>query len=90
MRPKLTLTRTALLITLALLAGVLILAIPGAAHADAFQPLQTIPGWLQDALDHLLTALVKTLQDTARAGGVLPQAGRDARREREPARRAAS
>lgn len=69
MRPKLT--RTALLTTMALLAVALILALPEAAHAASSAPLQTIPGWLQEALDSLVTALVKTLQDTARVGGVL-------------------
>jgi hypothetical protein len=53
------------------LAAVLILTVfyPAAAHAA---PLQVpLPGWLQDLLDQLQASLVKTLQDTARLGGVL-------------------
>ena len=42
-----------------------------AAPAEPLLPPQGIPGWLQDALDSLQTALVKTLQDLARIGGVL-------------------
>ena len=49
----------------------LILLTPGLAHAASQGPIQSIPGWLQDALDSLETVLVKTLQDTARVGGVL-------------------
>ena len=66
-----TLNRYAILLTLALLATLLILALPGTAHASSSSPFQTIPGWLEEALAGLVTALVKTLQDTARAGGVL-------------------
>jgi len=63
------------LLTLVLLAVLALSAIqPGQVHAappGPHQPLQSIPGWLQDALDSLETALVKTLQDIARIGGVL-------------------
>ncbi|MFN2165373.1 MAG: hypothetical protein ACK2U9_03845, partial [Anaerolineae bacterium] len=63
------------LITVALFALLILLAIqPGTAYAapsGPFRPLQTIPTWLQDALNGLVTALVKTLQDLARLGGVL-------------------
>ena len=67
-------TRTAGLIGLACLALlVLSTAIPGPAHA--LEPRHAlplaIPGWLQDAIDSLMTTIVKTLQDTARLGGVL-------------------
>ncbi|NLD43841.1 MAG: hypothetical protein GX657_10135, partial [Chloroflexi bacterium] len=47
---------------------------PAPAHAAPPQgpPLQLpLPTWLQDLLDQLEIALVKTLQDTARVGGVL-------------------
>jgi hypothetical protein len=65
-----TLSRTTLLVAIALLAcAVLFFVSPGTAHAA---PLQLpLPGWLQDMLDQLEIALVKTLQDTARVGGVL-------------------
>jgi hypothetical protein len=68
-------SRYVILITVALLSLLALSAVqPGHAHAapsGPLGPLQTIPGWLQDALDSLETALVKTLQDTARVGGVL-------------------
>jgi hypothetical protein len=63
-------SRYAVLITMALLT-VLVLSEfqPTPVHAA---PLQLpLPGWLQDMLDQLEIALVKTLQDTARVGGVL-------------------
>ena len=64
------LSRTTVLIAIALLAcATLFFVSPGTAHAA---PLQLpLPGWLQDMLDQLEIALVKTLQDTARVGGVL-------------------
>jgi hypothetical protein len=49
---------------------VLSAAVPPSAHAAPLQGLP-LPGWLQDMLDQLEIALVKTLQDTARVGGVL-------------------
>jgi hypothetical protein len=42
---------------------------PPAAHAATTQ--LPLPGWLQDMLDRLEATLVKTLQDSARLGGVL-------------------
>jgi hypothetical protein len=64
------LSRTTVLVAIALLAcATLFFVSPGTAHAA---PLQLpLPGWLQDMLDQLEIALVKTLQDTARVGGVL-------------------
>jgi hypothetical protein len=64
------LSRTTVLVAVALLACATLFFInPGTAHAA---PLQLpLPGWLQDMLDQLEIALVKTLQDTARVGGVL-------------------
>ncbi len=64
------LSRYAVLVAIALL-GLLVLSAfqPAPVHAA---PLQLpLPGWLQDMLDQLEIALVKTLQDTARVGGVL-------------------
>ena len=66
--------RTAGLIGLACLALLILsAAIPSPAHA--MEPRHAlplaIPGWLQDAIDSLMTTIVKTLQDTARLGGVL-------------------
>ena len=67
--------RYATLITVALFAVLILATIqPGPAYAapsGPLWPLQSIPGWLQEALDSLETALVKTLQDLARVGGVL-------------------
>ena len=66
--------RTAGLIALACLALVALSAlIPNPAHALGSRPALplAIPGWLQDAIDSLMTTIVKTLQDTARLGGVL-------------------
>lgn len=66
------LSRTTALIAIALLACTMLFFVsPGTAHADAFRPLQLIPTWLQEAIDTLERALVMTLQDTARVGGVL-------------------
>ena len=63
-------SRYAVLITVALLAVLVLSAFqPAPVHAA---PLQLpLPSWLQDMLDQLEIALVKTLQDTARVGGVL-------------------
>jgi hypothetical protein len=64
------LSRTTVLVAIALLAcATLFFVSPGAAHADAFCPLQLIPTWLQEAIDDLERTLVMTLQDTARVGG---------------------
>ena len=63
--------RTAGLIGLACLALLVLSAVvPAPAHAST-GTLLAIPGWLQDAIDSLMTTIVKTLQDTARLGGVL-------------------
>jgi len=63
--------RTVGLITLGCLALLVLSAVvPAPAHASA-GTLLAIPGWLQDAIDSLMTTIVKTLQDTARLGGVL-------------------
>jgi hypothetical protein len=63
------LSRTMALIAIALLAVLALSALyPAAAHA---QPPIPLPTWLQDMIDQLEVALVKTLQDTARVGGVL-------------------
>jgi hypothetical protein len=63
-------SRYAVPVTVALLALFLLSALqPVPVHAA---PLQLpLPGWLQDMLDQVQIALVKTLQDTARVGGVL-------------------
>ena len=63
-------SRYAVLVAIALLAALLLSAFqPAPVHAA---PLQLpLPGWLQDMLTQLETTLVKTLQDTARVGGVL-------------------
>ena len=59
----------AVLITMTLLAVLVVSALqPAPVHAT---PLQLpLPGWLQDMLDQLEIALVKTLQDTARVGAL--------------------
>jgi hypothetical protein len=63
--------RTVGLITLGCLALLILSAVlPAPAHAST-GTLLAIPGWLQDAIDSLMTTIVKTLQDTARLGGVL-------------------
>jgi hypothetical protein len=64
------LSRYAVLFAITLLALLVVSAFqPTPVHAA---PLQLpLPGWLQDMLDQLEIALVKTLQDTARVGGVL-------------------
>ncbi len=68
-------SRFAILITVALFTVLILATIkPGPAYAASsgpLWPLQSIPGWLQEALDSLETALVKTLQDTSRVGGVM-------------------
>ncbi|HSJ54420.1 MAG TPA: hypothetical protein VLC52_11825, partial [Anaerolineae bacterium] len=51
------------------LAGLLLLG-PAAAHAAPLQQ-PPLPGWLEDVLNEIIVALVKTLQDSARTGGVL-------------------
>ncbi len=63
-------SRWAALVGFALLAALALSVVsPGAAHAA---PLQLpLPGWLQEMLNQLEIALIKTLQDTARVGGVL-------------------
>jgi hypothetical protein len=62
-------SRTAALVAFALLAVMALSALyPAPAHA---QPPIPLPTWLQDMIDQLEVALVKTLQDTARVGGVL-------------------
>jgi hypothetical protein len=64
------LARYAVPVTVALLALLLVSALqPVPVQAASLQ--LPLPGWLQDMLDQLEIALVKTLQDTARVGGVL-------------------
>ena len=57
--------RTVGIIMLGCLAFLILSAVvPIPAHAST-GTLLAIPGWLQDAIDSLITAIVKTLQDTA-------------------------
>ena len=64
-------SRYVTLAMVALLAAlVLTVFCPGAVHAAPPQAVP-LPGWLQNLLDQREAALVKTLQDTARVGGVL-------------------
>jgi hypothetical protein len=75
MKPR-KLARYAAPVAVGLLALVLLSATaPSVAHAAPLQALPQkalpLPGWLQDMLDQLEATLVKTLQDTARLGGVL-------------------